>query len=89
VFGYDIFGGFEEWLVFDVDFTSVVPNLCDPEQDYVDWVPTDERPGTRCLLGEIHTYERRNPSQCCYVDPNYEKGMDRVACECAIEDFEW
>ena len=35
------------------------------------------------------SYERRNASECCYVDPDYEKGTVRSVCDCAIEDFEW
>ena len=88
VFGYDIFVGFAEWLVIDVNFTSVVPTECDSD-DYFNWVPTDDRPGGRCLLGEVVTYERRNSSVCCYVNPEYEKPINRTQCTCAIEDFEW
>ena len=75
--------------MIDVNFTSVVPRQCDPEEDYYDWVPTDERPGGRCLLGEVVTHERRNSSVCCFVDPAYEKLTNRTQCTCAIEDFEW
>ena len=89
VFGYDVFGGFNEWLVFDLNFTSVVPTQCVQDNDYYNWIPTDERPGYRCLLGEVVAYERRNASECCYVDPDYETGVERSHCPCAIEDFEW
>ncbi len=89
IFGYDLRGQFTEWLVFDLNFTSVVPTQCDQENDYYGWIPTDERPGYRCLLGEVVTYERRNASECCYVDPGYEQGVDRSHCACALEDFEW
>ena len=75
--------------MFDLNFTSVVPRQCDADEDYYKWIPTDERPGSRCLLGEVVAYERRNASECCYVDPNYEKGIERNTCKCAIEDFEW
>ena len=84
VYGFD-----GEWLFFDLDFTSVVSRQCDRNNDYYDWIPTDERPGSRCLLGEVISYERRNASECCYVDPDYEKGTVRSVCDCAIEDFEW
>ena len=75
--------------MFTLNFTSVVPRQCDPDEDYYDWIPTDKRPGSRCLLGVVVAYERRNASECCYVDPNYEKGIERDTCVCAIEDFEW
>ena len=48
-----------------------------------------QRPGSRCLLGEKITYERRVSDVCCFVDPEYDKPTTRRPCECAIEDFEW
>ena len=48
-----------------------------------------QRPGSRCLLGEKITYERRDSDVCCFVDPEYDKPTNRTPCVCAIEDFEW
>ena len=50
---------------------------------------TSQRPSSRCLLGEVITYERRQSDACCYVDPEYDKPTSRTPCVCAIEDFEW
>ena len=50
---------------------------------------SSQRPGSRCLLGEMITYERRQSDACCYVDPEYDKPTNRTPCMCAIEDFEW
>lgn len=40
IFGYHG-PGFTEWLVIDLDFTTVVSNDC-VDEDYYPWVPTDE-----------------------------------------------
>ena len=75
-------------MIVDLNFTSVVPNQC-ANEDYFAWLPSDDRPGSRCLLGEVITYERRNSSYCCYIDPQYDRPVNRTPCECTIEDFEW
>ena len=49
----------------------------------------DDRPGSRCLLGESITYERRRSDRCCSVDPSYNRPISRTVCTCALEDFEW
>ncbi len=40
VFGY--VGPFTEWLVMDLDFSSVVPNQCVYPDNYYIWEPADE-----------------------------------------------
>ncbi len=77
-----------EWLVFTLNFTSVVPRQCDTF-DYFEWIPTDDRLSESCLLGEVVLYERRNGSACCYVDPDYQKPVNTSRCRCSLEDFEW
>lgn len=93
MFGLDYYqyinNAFEfEWIVFTLNFTSVVPRQCDIF-DYFGWVPTDERLSEGCLLGEVVEYERRNATACCYVDPDYQKPTEATRCRCSLEDFEW
>lgn len=78
---------FSEWLVIGLNFTSVVPGQCTPH-DFFTWVPTDDRPGSRCLLGESITYERRRSEVCCFIDPRYNRPVSRSLCTCTQEDFE-
>lgn len=49
----------------------------------------DDRPGSRCLLGESITYERRRSDVCCFVHPGYNRLISRSVCTCTQEDFEW
>jgi hypothetical protein len=86
IFGYNF--DRREWLIIDLNFTSVVPDQCALE-DYFPWLPSDDRPGSRCLLGEVITYERRNASDCCFINPLYDRPVNRTPCPCSIEDFEW
>jgi len=37
-----------EWLVVDLNFTSVVPDQCIYPHDYYPWIPTDEVISTEC-----------------------------------------
>jgi len=45
LFLYSIFGieyRFREWLVTDVNFTSVIPDQC-TDEDFFSWTPTGRR----------------------------------------------
>lgn len=93
VFGLDyhyyIANNFEfEWIVFTLNFTSVVNIQCE-EAHYFNWSPSDDRSRDGCLLGQLIQYERRNSSVCCYVDPDYEKPIASFTCQCSLEDFVW
>ena len=35
------------------------------------------------------TFERRNSSVCCYIDPSYERSVSNVSCPCTRDDYVW
>ena len=41
------------------------------------------------MLGAEKTYERRNGSACCYINPDFERAIKNVSCHCSREDYEW
>jgi PKD repeat protein len=76
------------WLIVDLDFTAAVPYQCSYPQDYFEWIPSDGRSDRRCVLGLEKTFERRNSSACCYINPGYQRAISNVACSCSREDYE-
>jgi PKD repeat protein len=85
VFGFE--NGWTEWLMGQLDFRQIASDPCKPT-DYYNWIPTDERIGRRCLLGQSVVYRRRKADVCCFNGYDFEVPISTSICECAKEDFE-
>jgi hypothetical protein len=75
------------WLIVELDFSDAVPTQCTYPDDYFIWTPSDDRSYRRCVLGAEMTFERRNSSVCCYIDPSYERSVSNVSCPCTRDDY--
>ncbi|KAI6649067.1 VPS10 domain-containing receptor SorCS1-like [Oopsacas minuta] len=80
-------GRFVEWLIVQLNFSYFVNVTCGPD-DYIKWIPSDERQGGDCLLGEKATYERRDPAVCCFNGRDYIRPINTSTCPCKLQDFD-
>lgn len=48
-----------------------------------------QRSDRRCVLGAERTFERRDSSICCYIDPAFQRAISNVSCICSREDYDW
>ena len=76
------------WDVVTVNFSNVFERLCN-DNDFYLWQPWDARTESDCILGLDVTLERRLPSRCCLIGPNYVRTVSTRICQCSIDDYEW
>ncbi|XP_065833176.1 VPS10 domain-containing receptor SorCS1-like [Oscarella lobularis] len=79
---------FNNWVAIRFNFTSLLKRKCQRPADYADYTPSYKLIGSKCLLGQTTTYERRKWNHCCYNDEEYEREIKVTPCQCTEEDFE-
>ncbi|KAI9347226.1 hypothetical protein BDR26DRAFT_931474 [Obelidium mucronatum] len=82
-----------ESLVITVDFSPVLPRVCDKPKknggDFIEWSPAGEKGKDRCFLGQDVTFWRRKPDAECHVGREFEDIPDSTeVCACTADDFE-